>query len=148
MGSNLGDRKATLDAAVSKIASLAHTRIIAVSSYHDTAPVGPPQPRYLNAAVLIETALDPFDLLSHLQRIENESGRLRTQRWGPRALDLDILLYEADIIDTPRLQIPHPLMHTRPFVMQPLKEIAPDAVHPVLKRTVAEIAMDLAENES
>ncbi len=144
LGSNLGDREATLSGA---IAALAHTPgviVRSVSSFHETEPAGGPpgQGMFLNAAVAIETALDPFELLGVLQTIESRFGRVRTVRWGERTLDLDLLLYDDRIIDTPELQIPHPRIAVRRFVLEPLAEVAPRAVDPVTKRTIVEMLAD------
>jgi 2-amino-4-hydroxy-6-hydroxymethyldihydropteridine diphosphokinase len=141
LGSNLGDRKAQLDAAVAALAEAPGVVVRAVSRYHETAPVGGPegQPNYLNAAAAVETTLDPLDLLHVLQAIEHRAGRVRTVRWGPRTLDLDLLLFGDRIIETGELQVPHPRMAERLFVLAPLAEIAPGAVDPVTGRTVAEL---------
>jgi len=142
LGSNLGDRAATIRCAIEELSRLSRTRLVASSSLHETAPVGGvPQGPYLNAAAVIETSLSPRELLGQLLRIERAAGRDRAkeQRWGPRTLDLDLILFAARIISEPDLKVPHPLMHERMFVLEPLAEIAPRAVHPVLNRTVIEL---------
>lgn len=150
LGANLGDREATLRAAVEAIGALPGTRVIAASSLHETAPVVPgdspaaaEQPAYLNGAMTIETSVSPRSLLNELQRIERERGRVRSKadRWAARTLDLDILLFDDLVVDEPGLTIPHPRMHERRFVLAPLAEIAPEAVHPVLGKNVRELLM-------
>ena len=128
LGANLGDRSATLSAALDRLDRVEGIRVVTRSSFHETAPVGGPagQPMYLNAAAKLETTLEPHALLSVLQQIELEFGRQRLERWGPRTLDLDLLLYDSLVIETPELTLPHPLMHERPFVLAPLAEIAPE----------------------
>jgi 2-amino-4-hydroxy-6-hydroxymethyldihydropteridine diphosphokinase len=141
LGSNLGDRKARLDAAVAALAEAPGIVLQAVSRYHETAPVGGPagQGDYLNAAAAVETALEPLELLHVLQEIERRAGRVRTVHWGPRTLDLDLLLFGDRVIATDALQVPHPRMAERLFVLAPLAEIAPGAVDPVTGRTIAEL---------
>ncbi len=115
-----------------------------VSTFIETEPVGgPPQGPYINAAAELRTTLSPRALLDVLLDVEDELGRVRTVHWGPRKLDLDLLLYEDQIIDEPRLQVPHRHMHKRQFVLEPLGEIAPDAVHPVLGKSVRELQEEL-----
>jgi len=144
LGSNLGDRKATLAGAVRSLASVG--RVIAVSPWIETEPVGyTDQPEFVNGAVLIETALTPELLLQNLLQIERDHGRDRSHgiEKGPRTLDLDLLLYSDTITETPELTLPHPEMHRRRFVLEPLAAIAPDMIHPVLQRTVRQLLQEL-----
>lgn len=146
LGSNMGDKKAFLDAAVDAIRSDSHFREVIVSSYIETAPYGGvEQDDFLNAALICQTSFSPHALLDFLHAVENASGRVRTIRWGPRTLDLDILLYGDTVLQDPDLIIPHVEMHKRDFVLRPLVEIAPDAVHPVLKKTVRELFCQLKD---
>jgi 3-oxoacyl-[acyl-carrier protein] reductase len=141
LGSNLGDRKGYLDAAVAKLRARPGIEVTKVSTYHETAPVGGPagQGAYLNAAIAIRTLLSPRDLMNVLLDIETTLGRVRAERFGPRTIDLDVLLYGQEIVQTPELTVPHPRMHERAFVLAPLAEIAPLAVHPVLQSTAADL---------
>ncbi len=142
IGSNLGDRLDALERAVRAMASLPGTRLIARSSIHETDPVGPvPQGPFLNAAVVIETSLVPLDLLDALLSIERSMGRDRdtSVRWGPRVVDLDLLLYGSRVEAGPRLTLPHPRLHERPFVLEPLAEIAPNAVVPGIGRRILDL---------
>ena len=127
LGSNLSDPTAQLTQARSAISTLLLTREIACSSYYRSAPMGPAdQPDYVNAVLAIETGLPPLELLRELQAIEQSHGRVRTGlRWGPRTLDLDILLFGDQVISSDDLKIPHPGMGEREFVLYPLAEIAP-----------------------
>ncbi len=144
IGTNLGDREAHIAHARAALARLPRTTLVAFSSVHDTEPVGPvPQGRYLNAAAIVDTELSARELLDELQRIEHEAGRVRGERWGPRTLDLDLLLFGDAVIDEPGLHVPHPRMHERTFVLGPLAEIAPEIFHPVLGRSVEKIFSDL-----
>ncbi len=139
MGSNLGDRAAHLDFGVEAVGRLPGTRVVAVSSVIETAPVGPiEQGAYLNGALAIETELPPRELLEALQSLERARGRDRRveARWGPRTLDLDILVYAGLVLDEPGLTIPHPRAHLRRFVLGPLAELAPELVLPGQRRTV------------
>jgi 2-amino-4-hydroxy-6-hydroxymethyldihydropteridine diphosphokinase len=150
LGSNLGDRKATLDAAVAALAATPGVDVRAVSSYHVTEPVGGPggQPAYLNAAVALETTLDPLALHGRLRAIEAEAGRVRRVRWGERTLDLDLLTFGDRILDTPGLSIPHPRMAVRRFVLAPVAEIAPDEIEPITLRTMSELLANLDRRPS
>ena len=146
IGSNLGDRSAHIALARSQLARLPRTRLITFSRTYETDPLGPPgQGKYLNAAAVLETELQPVELLDGLRDIERQAGRQRREKWAARTLDLDLLLYDEQIIDTPDLKVPHPHMHERRFVLEPLAEIAPGAVHPQLNRTVRRL---LEEQES
>jgi 2-amino-4-hydroxy-6-hydroxymethyldihydropteridine diphosphokinase len=133
LGSNLGDREDNLRRAVAELRRLAQTEVRAVSSFRDTAPVGYlDQPRFLNGAVELETSLAPDDLLRELLGIERQLGRDRAQSrpQGPRTADLDLLLYGDERLAGPELQIPHPRLHERRFVLEPLAELDPSLVVP------------------
>ena len=141
LGSNLGDREANLREALTRMATMGS--VTAVSSFHDTAPVGyTAQPRFLNATAMLETKLPPIDLLHALLAIERRMGRDRSAdipAKGPRLIDLDLLLYGDEILNTPELVLPHPAMHERAFVLEPLAEIAPGLMHPVFHTTIAQL---------
>ena len=144
IGSNLGDRKEHCLKAI-QLLSQKGIHVRKRSSMYETEPWGvKDQPRFINMAIEGETGLTPAKLLAVLKMIEDEAGRVETHRWGPRVIDLDILLYDDLVIDTPELSIPHPLMHRREFVLKPLVEIAPDKIHPVLKKTIQELLSDLS----
>jgi 2-amino-4-hydroxy-6-hydroxymethyldihydropteridine diphosphokinase len=129
IGSNLGDRLALLQLAVDALARASGVHVKAVSRVYETAPVGgPPQDAFLNAVVAIETDLLAVDLLRCCQQIEELAARERAERWGPRTLDVDILLFDDSTIDSPDLTIPHPRMWERGFVLAPLRDVAPDLV--------------------
>ncbi|MHB1393544.1 MAG: 2-amino-4-hydroxy-6-hydroxymethyldihydropteridine diphosphokinase [Clostridia bacterium] len=140
LGSNIGDREANLSRAVAFLGQVNGVEVIAVSSYYNTAPVGyVQQPDFLNAAAEIITTLSADELLQVCNCIEKELRRERIIRWGPRTIDLDILLYGDRIINEKYLTVPHPRMHERIFVLEPLNEIAPQALHPVYRQTVREM---------
>ena len=144
LGSNLGDREENLRGALRRMAPLGV--VTAVSTFHDTAPVGfVDQPRFLNAAALLETDLPPLALLQGLLQIEKSMGRDRATvpSKGPRVIDLDVLLMGDAVLQYRELTLPHPAMQERAFVVRPLAEIAPKMLHPVLQLTVAEIAARL-----
>jgi 2-amino-4-hydroxy-6-hydroxymethyldihydropteridine diphosphokinase len=127
LGANLGDPAATVQAAFAALATLPQSTLTATSALYRTAPVGIcDQPEFINAAARIETELAPEALLDALLAIEQRFGRVRTLRNGPRTLDLDVLLYDAQVLDTPRLTLPHPRLHLRAFVLYPLADIGPD----------------------
>nr|MBL8410275.1 2-amino-4-hydroxy-6-hydroxymethyldihydropteridine diphosphokinase [Dechloromonas sp.] len=131
LGANLGDPAATLRAAFGALANLPESRLVHCSSLYRTAPVGIlDQPEFVNAVAQLATTLPPETLLDGLLEIEQRFGRVRAEKNGPRTLDLDLLLYNDQFVDLPRLTLPHPRLHLRAFVLQPLAEIAPDLVIP------------------
>ena len=138
LGSNLGDRQANLRNAIGRLLELGD--VLEVSSYYETEPVNfTDQPWFLNCAVAVRTDLQPRDFLSGIQAIEKSLGRQRTQPKGPRTIDIDILLFGRQTILTPHLQVPHPSMAERRFVLEPLTEIAPQVMHPKLKKTIRQL---------
>ena len=149
LGANLGDRRDTFVRAVRKLTAEHAATLRAFSSLYETSAVGGPagQPDYLNAVVSIATRLPPHDLLDALLQIERLHGRRRDVRHGPRTLDLDLLLYDDCVIADDRLQVPHPRVHLRRFVLTPLAEIAPKLVHPRLRLTVTQLLARLESDE-
>ncbi len=157
LGSNMGGRKANCLYAVDKLKDRAGLSIIRQSSLYETPPWGvKTQPAFINMVIEAETTLTPEELLIRIKRIEREMGRERTIRWGPRLIDIDILLYDSRIINKTikteaqellQLIIPHPLMDKREFVLRPMAEIAPDVVHPNSGKTIAELLTDLNSQE-
>ena len=144
LGSNIGDKEAYLNAGVKGISELKECRVLKVSDFIETLPYGNVgQADFLNGALIMETYLEPYELLSALHDIENSCGRKRTVHWGPRTLDLDIILYDSEIIDTPELVIPHYDMQNRKFVLAPLAQIAPYMRHPVLNKTISRLLQEL-----
>lgn len=152
LGSNLdsefGDREVNLETAVARMGALG--RVLTVSPFFDTEPVGEvPQPRFLNGAVLLETELSPEELLHELLALELGMGRDRSAaavEKGPRVIDLDLLFYDDEVWVTPELTLPHPEMHLRQFVLEPLAAIAPEWRHPVLGHTVMEMLEAVTKN--
>jgi 2-amino-4-hydroxy-6-hydroxymethyldihydropteridine diphosphokinase len=126
LGSNLGDRLEMLQRAVDLLADVDGILVVRSSRVFETAPVGPPQPDYLNAVIEIETSLGPSELLESCQGVERALGRERRERWGARTIDVDVLTYDAIEVDEPDLRIPHPRMRERAFVLVPLGELDPD----------------------
>lgn len=147
LGSNLGDREATIRSALAAMDAIPGLRLIRVSRIIETEPVGPvPQDPFLNATAVVQTSLPPRRLLDALLSIERRHGRDRAtgERHGPRTLDLDLLLYADQVIDEPGLQVPHPAMASRAFVLEPLSEIAPEWVHPALQASVESLRLRTA----
>ncbi|MEW6388699.1 MAG: 2-amino-4-hydroxy-6-hydroxymethyldihydropteridine diphosphokinase [Thermodesulfobacteriota bacterium] len=146
LGANLGDPPRQLQEALVRLGEVEEVEVLQVSAFYLTPPLGPPgQPWYVNGVAQIRTRLTPEELFRVLLRIEKEMGRVRGERWGPRLIDLDLLLYDGEILAGPALVVPHPEMHRRAFVMVPLAEIAPQAWHPVLQKTIAELLAELDE---
>ena len=142
LGSNLGEREAHLKAALAALGQVPETRLGRVSSLYDTQPVGDlEQPNFLNAVAQVETGLTARQLLWNLLLIERRLGRVRhpSRRYGPRAIDLDLLVFGDQVLESEELTVPHPELHRRGFVLAPLTEIDPGLVHPVLGRTVLEL---------
>ncbi|WP_442948985.1 2-amino-4-hydroxy-6-hydroxymethyldihydropteridine diphosphokinase [Nostoc sp.] len=143
LGSNIGDSQTILEAAIETLAQTPGILLEAKSNWYQTKAVGPPQPDYLNGCVTLQVEILPQQLLEILLAIEQQFGRVRQERWGPRILDLDLLLYDDLIVDTPNLQIPHPRMRDRAFVLVPLAEIAPDWIEPVSGCVIKELLKEV-----
>lgn len=139
LGSNLGDSDWILESALEILAAEPGIQLVARSHWYQTVAVGPPQPDYLNGCALLQVSLSPPALLQVLIRVEAQFGRVRRVRWGPRSLDLDLLWYDQLCLETPTLQIPHPRMRERAFVLVPLAEIAPDWIDPVSGKAIAQL---------
>ena len=141
LGSNLGRRERNISAALNALETTKEIDVAKISSLYETEPVGGPddQPRFINAAAHLRTSLSPERLLAVCQQIESSLGRKREVPWGPRSIDLDILIFADEIRSDPELMIPHPLLHERRFVLEPLAEIAPDLVHPTLDQTIQQL---------
>jgi 2-amino-4-hydroxy-6-hydroxymethyldihydropteridine diphosphokinase len=146
IGSNTGEKIRRCEEAISEILKTDRNALLAQSSFFRTKPTGYVfQDWFVNAVVKIETDLEPFPLLRTLKDIEHRLGRVETFRWGPRAIDLDILLFDRIHLQTPELEVPHPMLPFRQFVLVPLAEIEPGLLHPVLNKTVEELAGELED---
>lgn len=139
LGSNLGDSLTILKDALNILAQTPGIVLVTHSSWYQTKPVGPPQPDYINGCAVLGVQLTPQELLETLLRIEAQLGRVRQERWGPRTVDLDLLLFDDLILETPTLQLPHPRMKERAFVLVPLAEIAPNWIEPVSGKVIAQL---------
>jgi 2-amino-4-hydroxy-6-hydroxymethyldihydropteridine diphosphokinase len=144
LGANVGDPRRQLAEALKRLNAAEEVEVTRVSTFYRNPPLGPkPQPWYVNAAARVRTRLGPEELLRLLQQVETAMGRLRRERWGPRRLDLDLLLYNGEVIFAPNLVVPHPEMHRRAFVLVPLAEIAPQAWHPVMGKSAGDLLSEL-----
>ena len=149
LGSNLGDRERILRDTLDAMRRLPDVSVGRVSSFLENPAVGgpPDSPPFLNAVAEVRTSLSPRQLLNRLLEIEQSLGRIRREKWEPRVIDLDLILFGDQTIHEDGLTVPHPLMHTRRFVLQPLAEIAPDARHPTRNRTAAELLAALTSDQ-
>jgi 2-amino-4-hydroxy-6-hydroxymethyldihydropteridine diphosphokinase len=147
LGSNLGDRERELVLARDALERVEGIQVLRSSSVYESAPVGPPQPRFLNAVAELECSLDPHALLLALQEIEHSLGRERAQRWGPRVIDLDILLWGGRVIADSNLCVPHRELQHRRFALEPLAELIPNARHPILGKSVQELLERVLEQD-
>lgn len=152
MGSNLGKRVATLGLAKEQLVTVSGLVLTDSSPYYETEPESAPggldQPHFINSVLRLQTDLTPSELLHRLQRIEQALGRQRGIRWGPRTIDLDVLLYDDIVMREEALEIPHPRMHERRFVLEPLCDIAPETRHPLLGKTARELLKGLNREEA
>jgi len=146
LGGNLGDIRSTFANARRDLAALPGNNLIKSSSIYQTKAVGPPQPDYLNAALLLESGSGPLDLLLCLRKIEIRYGRVRNEYWGARTLDLDLIAFDSVLMDSGQLILPHPRMHERMFVLQPMCEIWPDWQHPRLRKSAKMMLNELIES--
>jgi 2-amino-4-hydroxy-6-hydroxymethyldihydropteridine diphosphokinase len=144
LGANLDDPRRQLSEALERLNAAEEVEVTRISAFYRNPPLGPAdQPWYINAAARVRTRLGPEELLRLLQQVEAALGRVRGEHWGPRRLDLDLLLYNGEVIFAPDLVVPHPEMHRRGFVLVPLAEIAPQAWHPVLGKSAGDLLSEL-----
>lgn len=143
LGSNLGDSHAILESSLKILSQTPGISLELQSSWYRTEPVGPPQPDYLNGCALLKVEMSPLELLETLLAIEANFGRVRQERWGPRILDLDLLLFDDLILETPKLTLPHPCMRERAFVLVPLAEIAANWIDPISGKAIAQLVQEV-----
>jgi 2-amino-4-hydroxy-6-hydroxymethyldihydropteridine diphosphokinase len=147
LGSNVGNREKLLLSSLEYLGHIDAAAVLRSSSLYESAPLGPPQPRYFNAVVELECTLAPQQLLGILQQIEVDLGRVKSTRWAPRAIDLDILLWGDRLVADVNLQIPHLELHKRRFALEPLCELNPNANHPVLGQTVGRLLRNVQQQD-
>ncbi len=149
IGSNLGDRKANCREAREKLGELPDTRVVAASSYYESEPHGDAKTWFVNTVLEIETEFSPPELLKHTKQIEEAMGRKRVKgkRWGSRVIDLDILLFNNEILNKRNLKLPHPRLAQRRFVLAPLAELSPQLVHPTLNVTISQLLATVDDNK-
>ena len=147
LGSNLGNRKKNIDNSLRLLARRANLEVITRASNYETEPVGPIQPWFINTAIKIETSLSPEELLTVCKEVERRIGRVDSLKWGPRLVDLDLLLVDEYVIDKEKLKLPHPQMGERRFVLLPLLELEPNLVHPKLGTPLKELLPKLEEDK-
>ncbi len=149
IGSNLGDRKANCREARDKLGELPDTRVVAASSYYESEPHGDARTWFVNAVVELETEINPTDLLKNTKKIEEAMGRRRVKgkRWGSRVIDLDILLFNNEVLNKRNLKLPHPRLPKRRFVLAPLAELAPQLIHPSLNVSISELLATVDDNK-
>lgn len=145
LGSNIGDRLALIDQAAKALAATRGAQLIQMAGIRETDPVGgPPQGKFLNTVIELDTPLTLHQLFTSLQAIERDLGRQpSSERWGPRPIDLDLLLYDSQVVQEPFLTVPHPRLHERRFVLEPLAELAPDIIHPIMRQTMRQLLQRL-----
>ncbi|MBI1744454.1 2-amino-4-hydroxy-6-hydroxymethyldihydropteridine diphosphokinase [Candidatus Acetothermia bacterium] len=148
LGSNVGDREVFLEKAIEMLGDSKRVKILRRAGFYETEPVGrEDQPWFINTVAEIETSCSPEKLLAYTHSIELKLGRHQREHWGPREIDLDILLYENRVLDTPTLKVPHPQLHQRRFVLAPLCELAPDLIHPIFQRPLRKLLEGLSDNK-
>lgn len=148
IGSNVGDKQGNCRRAIEALGSDPRNRLVRCSPLYNTEPVGKTdQDWFVNGVVSLKTSMEPRELLEFLVSIERKMGRVREEKWGPRTIDLDILFYGDEILNETDLRVPHPRLHERRFVLVPLKDVAPDLVHPVLGKAVSRVLAELESRE-